>query len=173
MRLNLSAREKLEILYNLYEQPMYRIAFAILHIECQAEDAVSEAFIKIAENLDKIKNPDSEKTRYYIIKIIKNESINQYRRNKRESERYVSTESIADIEDNQMEREMEQAELEEVLNGVLLQIPEKYRKIMIMRCVYEMSFQEIAEKLNEKASTVRKQYERAKKMVLKVFKDSM
>lgn len=173
MRLNLSAREKLEILYNLYEQPMYRIAFAILHKECQAEDAVSEAFIKIAENLDKIKNPDSEKTRHYISRIIKNESINQYRRNKRESERYVSTESIADIEDNQMEKEMEQAELGEILDGVLLQIPEKYRKIMIMRCVYEMSFQEIAEKLNEKASTVRKQYERAKKMVLKVFKDFM
>lgn len=173
MKLSLSAREKLDVLYNLYEQPMYRVAYAILHNKCQAEDAVSDAFIKIAENLDKIKNPDSEKTRCYIIKIIKNESINQYRRNQRESERFVSTESIADIEDNQMESAMEQAELEDMLDGVLLKIPEKYRKIMIMRCVYEMSFQEIAEELNEKASTVRKQYERAKKMLLKAFGDSV
>lgn len=53
MKLNLSAREKLDILYNLYEQPMYRVAYAILHKKCQAEDAVSESFIKIAENLGK------------------------------------------------------------------------------------------------------------------------
>lgn len=173
MKLNLSAREKLDILYSLYEQSMYRVAYAILHTRCQAEDAVSESFIKIAENLDKIKNPDSEKTKHYIIKIIKNVSINQYRRNQRESDRYISTEDISEIKDSQIERNMEQAELKEVLNSVLMQLPEKYRKIIIMRCVHEMSFKEIAEKLNEKTATVRKQYERAKRLLLKVLKDIM
>ena len=34
--------EKLQYLYELYEQPMYRIAFAVLRSSSLAEDAVSE-----------------------------------------------------------------------------------------------------------------------------------
>ena len=40
-------KEKLHQLYALYEQPLYRIAYAILHQTEQAEDAVSDAFLKI------------------------------------------------------------------------------------------------------------------------------
>ena len=39
-----SAKEKLQTLYQIYEKPMYHIAYAILHHPQQAEDAVSEAF---------------------------------------------------------------------------------------------------------------------------------
>ena len=35
-------QEKLKLLYDIYEQPMYRIAYAILHHTEQAEDAVSD-----------------------------------------------------------------------------------------------------------------------------------
>ena len=173
MEINLSARKKLEILYNLYEQPMYRVAFAILNSSHQAEDAVSEAFIKIVENLDKIKYLDSEKTKHYIIKIIKNTSINQYRRNQREAEIFSMSDDFSDIEDYRMIKEMEQAETSGVIDDILLGISEKYRNIILMRCVYEMSFGEIAKSLNEKSATVRKQYERAKKMVLKELRDTI
>mgnify|MGYP000590374628 CR=1 FL=1 len=40
-------KEKLHQLYALYDQPLYRIAYAILHQTEQAEDAVSDAFLKI------------------------------------------------------------------------------------------------------------------------------
>ena len=35
-----SAKEKLQTLYQIYEKPMYHIAYAILHHPQQAEDAV-------------------------------------------------------------------------------------------------------------------------------------
>ena len=41
-------KEKLHQLYALYEQPLYRIAYAILHQTEQAEDAVSDAFLHIS-----------------------------------------------------------------------------------------------------------------------------
>ena len=47
-------KEKLHQLYALYEQPLYRIAYAILHQTEQAEDAVSDAFLKIISHLDQI-----------------------------------------------------------------------------------------------------------------------
>ena len=55
-------KEKLHQLYALYEQPLYRIAYAILHQTEQAEDAVSDAFLKIIPHLDQIESPDSPKT---------------------------------------------------------------------------------------------------------------
>ena len=39
--------QKLHSLYELYEQPMYRIAFAVLHSSSLAEDAVSDAFVTV------------------------------------------------------------------------------------------------------------------------------
>lgn len=54
-------QEKLKLLYDIYEQPMYRIAYAILHHTEQAEDAVSDAFLRILKNLKKIGDVRSEK----------------------------------------------------------------------------------------------------------------
>ena len=82
-------QEKLDQLYALYEQPMYRIAYAILHHTEQAEDAVSDAFLRIMKNLKKIGNVQSEKTKHYIVCIIRSTAINQYRQNQRDSERYT------------------------------------------------------------------------------------
>ena len=82
-----SAKEKLHILYQLYEKPMYHIAYAILHHTQQTEDAVSEAFCKVIRHLDKIGDPESPRTKQYIIRIIRNTAINQYRKNAREADR--------------------------------------------------------------------------------------
>ena len=50
---------KLQRLYELYEQPMYRIAFAVLRSSGLAEDAVSDAFVRIIKKLDRIGEADS------------------------------------------------------------------------------------------------------------------
>lgn len=83
-------QEKLDHLYNIYEQPMYRIAYAILHHTQQAEDAVSDAFLRIIQNLRKIGDVDSEQTKRYIIRIIRSTAINQYRKNQKESARWTA-----------------------------------------------------------------------------------
>ena len=83
-------KEKLHQLYALYEQPLYRIAYAILHQTEQAEDAVSDAFLKIIPHLDQIESPDSPKTKAFLIQVIRNTAINQYRKNAKDAERLTS-----------------------------------------------------------------------------------
>ena len=75
--------EKLKALYEVYEQPMYRIAYAVLHDQGLAEDAVSEAFLRLIGKLHKLSDCNSDRTKNYIIKVIKSTSINIYRRNKK------------------------------------------------------------------------------------------
>ena len=93
--------EKIRELYEIYEQPMFRIAYAVLHDSALAEDAVSDAFIRIIGKLDRLKAPDSPKTKQYIVKTIKSTSINIYRKNRRWNCQEMCSRRIPKILDRQ------------------------------------------------------------------------
>lgn len=65
-------RTKFEEIYHLYRDLMYVTAFSILHNEHDAEDAVHQAFIKVADNIKKIDDPKCPKSRFYIVAITEN-----------------------------------------------------------------------------------------------------
>lgn len=170
-------QEKLDQLYALYEQPMYRIAYAILHHTEQAEDAVSDAFLRIMKNLKKIGNVQSEKTKHYIVCIIRSTAINQrstainqYRQNQRDSERYtVWDDRILQVPSQKDDTEQLLANIteEETIAELLEPLNETDRQIILMRCEEELSFREIAERLSIQEAAARKRFERAKKALQK------
>ncbi|SEH61070.1 RNA polymerase sigma-70 factor, ECF subfamily [Ruminococcus flavefaciens] len=149
---------KLTTLYSLYEQPMYRIAYAVLHDEGLAEDAVSDAFIRILGKLHKFDDCRSAKTRSYIIKVIKSTSINIYRKNKRRFTEEVPIDDALQIADIRTDTEKKQQ-----VDNILSTLDEPDRSIVMMRCIREMSWREVAEKLSLTESNVRKRFERTKK----------
>lgn len=79
-------KTKFETLYSEYKEWMGTIAFSILHNKQDAEDAVHNAFVKIAENIKKVDDPLSKKTRSYIVTIIETKSIDIYRNKQRHPE---------------------------------------------------------------------------------------
>lgn len=150
--------EKLNSLYHIYEQPMYRIAFAVLHDQGLAEDAVSDAFIRIMGKLDKFDDCSSPKTKAYIIKVIKSTSINIYRKNKRKFAEEVPISEAMQIADTS-----QRADRSDNISGILGALNETDRNIVIMRCIKEMSWKEVADKLSLTESNARKRFERTKK----------
>ena len=158
-------QEKLKLLYDIYEQPMYRIAYAILHHTEQAEDAVSDAFLRILKNLKKIGDVRSEKTKHYIISIIRSTAINQYRQNQRDSERYtVWDDRILQVpnQKDDMEQLLANIAQEESIAEMLEPLNDLDRQIVLMRCEEELSFREIAERLSMKEAAARKRFERSR-----------
>lgn len=83
-------KTKFEILYSEYKEWMGVIAFGILHNTHDAEDAIHNAFVKIAENIKKIDDPLSQKTRAYIVTIIETKAIDIYRKKQRHPEVPIS-----------------------------------------------------------------------------------
>ena len=79
-------REKFEIIYNEYRKRMVSTAYSILHNHEDAEDAVHDAFIRIAKNMKSIDDPKSKKTLAYVITATKNNAINIFNKNKRNRE---------------------------------------------------------------------------------------
>ena len=75
----------LEQLYDAYEYKMHGIAYSILNNKGQAEDAVQDAFLKLIPHLGDINSVASVETKRSITYIIKNISIDIYRRHRKES----------------------------------------------------------------------------------------
>ncbi len=76
-------KRQFEILYTKYRQNMYAVAYSILHNTEDAEDAVHQAFIAIANNFEKIRQIPCQEIKAYIVVIIRNTSIDNYNRNKK------------------------------------------------------------------------------------------
>lgn len=72
-------KHKFEIIYEKYRDKLFAIANDILHNEHDAEDAVHYGFMRLAENISKIGDPDCPKTRGYIVTIVENRAIDVYR----------------------------------------------------------------------------------------------
>lgn len=167
-------QEKLDHLYHIYEQPMYRIAYAILHHTQQAEDAVSDAFLRIIQNLRKIDAVDSEQTKRYIVRIIRSTAINQYRKNQKESARWTTwDDKIMQIPDksDDIEQLLTNVIQEEAIATLLEPLGETDKQIVLMRCQEELSFREIASQLAIQEAAARKRFERAKKTIRKQRED--
>jgi RNA polymerase sigma-70 factor (ECF subfamily) len=163
-------QEKLQQLYQQYEQPMYRIAYAILHNTEQAEDAVSDSFLKVIRHIDKIAEVESPKTKQFMIQIVRNTAINQYRKNAKEAKRLVGiAEDVLQIpsETNEVEQFLSDIEQKETAEQFLEGLSETDREILRLRCEVELPFREIAQQLSMKECTVRKRFERAKKTIWK------
>lgn len=167
--MTIKENEKIRELYEVYEQPMFRIAFAILHNEQEAEDAVSDAFLRVIGRLDKIGDVKNDRTKKYMVKVIKSTSINIYRRNKQFfiKEMPIDNEAMQ-IPDSSpsVEKIIIDSENSRDLDRMLSKISSTDRRIVMMRCSDEMSWKEISGSLSMTESAARKRFERIKKRLI-------
>lgn len=78
---------------------MLYIADSILHDVHLAEDAVSEAFIKIINNLDKINPKDCYWTRGFVVIIVRNVALDMLRKQKKSKETMIDFDDSISYED--------------------------------------------------------------------------
>jgi len=169
---NASDSQKLEKLYERYEQKMYAVAFSILHNEWQAEDAVQDAFVRLLKNIRKLKDIDSPKSRAYVLHTIKTAAIDQYRRNQADSKNCTPIRDI-EIEDKQdeMMRIVVRIANQTALGQLLDSIPREYREVVIYRCLHRLSVKETAAVLEISEAAVRKRQQRALQKIKSMIGD--
>lgn len=159
----LSKRQKMEMIYELYEQKMFMTAYTILQDYQQAEDALQEACIKLSKHLDKLDDVTSNKSRNYIFLSIKDIAIDMYRKNQRNSNYSFS------VEDEKLEsfspttsiNEALQVENEIYINDLLNNLPDSYKEIIQDYYYKQLSITEIAVSLKISESAARKRLQRA------------
>ena len=146
-------RTKFEVIYRLYGELMFSVAFHILQNEKEAEDAVHHAFVKIIENISKISDPKSTKTRCYIVTIVERTSINIYHQKKRHP--ILPLEDWADGLTVEYEGSNE-------LARCMAKLPAHYRQVLLLKYHHGYTIKEIAKMLGMTQSSVASTLNRAK-----------
>ena len=146
-------RSKFERLYMEYRDLMYHVAFKYLHNEQDAEDAVHQAFVKIAEKIDKVDGTICARTQGYVITIVENKAIDMYRY----KEKHKTLELREDDEGIVIEYSGTNR-----LTECMAKLPVKYRTVLLLRHYHGLSPSEIAKKMGLSEANVKKIDHRAK-----------
>ena len=154
-------KNKFEDLYMKYRNDMYCIAFSILHNCEDAEDAVHDAFVSIANNFKKINKIPCQEIGYYFVTIVRNVSINLYNSNKRRNKYCEEFDDFKlPIDVNVFEKFDYQLLVEKIS-----EIPTIYRDIVYLYYYEEWTTKEISKVIKITPETVWKREERAKKLL--------
>ncbi|MSS91486.1 sigma-70 family RNA polymerase sigma factor [Eisenbergiella tayi] len=135
----------------------------MLHNEQDAEDAVHQAFVKIAENIKKIDNPVCPKTHGYVVTIVENMAIDQYRK----LQKHQTVELIDEIQGTAPHYEGDNA-----LTDCILKLPARYREMILLRYHHGYSVREIASMMGLSLPAAIKLDQRAKNKLKKLCEEA-
>lgn len=162
-------KTKFEVIYEKYHKLMFYVANQILKDNFLAEDAVHDSFVKFIENLDKIQDVNCHKTKRFVVIIVRNHAINTYNNRKKkwcipldEVQHMLFKEDFDDRILGNSHNDMN--ELGDI-GKVIIQLPGKYRDVVTLKFVHELSNREIATLLDINEANVRKRIERAKQKI--------
>jgi RNA polymerase sigma-70 factor (ECF subfamily) len=153
-----------------YERGVFLAAASILGNDADAEDTAQEAVLKAYRNLARFRQESKFSTWLFQI------AINEAKMKLRKDRRYLYQSIDAGLETNEGDyiptdfsdwREipseaLEQSELREALNAALKSLPEKYRSVLVLRDVQQMSIAETATALGISEENVKTRTSRAR-----------
>ena len=154
-----------------YKRPIFNLAYRMLLSEEEAEDAFQETFFKAYKSLDKYKINYSFFTWLYTVAL----NVCRNRRKKKWRYHFFSineplgddeklTWQVSDLKlapDVLLERKQEMALVSEAINT----LPEKYRVVIVLRYLEDMSYLEISEVVGLPLGTIKTQIHRGRKII--------
>lgn len=156
-------KTEFENIYYKYRQDMYKIAFNILRNEHDAEDAVHDAFLSLARNMDKISGRKCIQIRNYLIIIVRNSSYRIYNKRKKEICADEIDENIPDLQNVEIDIE-EKAEQQKLME-LIKTLDEKYADVLILKYFYDLPDKEIARSLGISLENAKIRLHRGKAML--------
>lgn len=122
-------------LYQRYRGLMYHVADNVLHNHHDAEDAVHQAFLTIAERIDDVDVTVEKRARSFVVTVAENKAIDLYRAKQRRA--------AEELDENVAGVEIEYTG-EDGLARCMAQLPPRYRELLILKYVHCYSFRETA-----------------------------
>jgi len=161
--------------YNLIQSLVYRMIFN----KEDVEDLTQEAFIKAFNSLHKFDREFAFST--WLYKIATNNCID-YLRKKKLTTFSIDKEISSDDDDLRFEipdeehkpdKRVMNEQREEIIKQAIDSLPEKYRKVILLRHKEEKDYEEIAEELDIPLGTVKAHLFRARELLNKYLKDKI
>lgn len=166
-------RAAFESLVELYKDRMYYFTLRMLHQAQEAEDAVQEIFLRVYANLDRYN--ETHKFSTWIYRIANNICIDRLRKRKpvysldagtNDSEGMDGYSMLQSKEDTP-EDQLVLSEIQDTVRAAIDKLPDKYRNVVILRYLHDMSLKEISEILDMPVTTVKTRVHRGREALRK------
>ena len=157
-------RSELADFYRENKSRLYMIAFSKLHNSEAAEDAVQEAFLRIADKPERFFGLNETEKQYFAGIVVRNIAVDYFRRDCRIGECDMEAELFEELplEDGVMGK----IAFEDMVEFIR-RLPEKKKNALILRVRYGMSTAEIAQALGISEPAARKRLSEAGKRIRK------
>jgi RNA polymerase sigma-70 factor (ECF subfamily) len=150
----------LDIHDQFYER-VRKFILASVRDDSVADDLVQDAFIRIQENMDSVK--DSSKVSSWIFRIAHNLCQDHFRARKKSSSHEEIHDGLVNLQETPLQKKVEQGEMSRCVQDQLNLLPESLRSVLIFADIMEFSHQEIANILGLSVENVKVRVHRARK----------
>ncbi|WP_348267135.1 RNA polymerase sigma factor [Edaphobacter paludis] len=167
-RVQAGERALYEIIMRRYNQRLYRVTRAILHDDTEAEDVMQDAYVRAYTHLSQFAGRSAFST--WLTRIAVHEALTRLRSRNRHPQVDV-TEYDGEISmkmpgtSSNPEYNASAAQLREFLEEAVLNLPESYRTVIMLRDIEELSTAETAEALDLTEENVKVRLHRGHGMI--------
>ena len=121
---------------------LFRISYRITGSRTKAEDLCHEAFIKYLQREEPF--PDLEQTKYWLIRVLKNISLNYEKKRAREKWAYGRLQKNAPQYSKATEQEFFKEQTRSIVQEALNKLPAKLRMVLVLKEYGALNYKEIA-----------------------------
>jgi RNA polymerase sigma-70 factor (ECF subfamily) len=161
-------RDKFEFLFHKYKNLMLYKAYDILKDYSLAEDAVSEAFLRVFKNLHKIDDPASPKSAAFVVTVVRNTALTMLSREKGFPQEEVAEDysDPLDLEGDALSR-LASDQILKLVDG----LGEDLKSVFLLKYAYDLSHKEIGKTLGITENNVTVRLHRAKKKLAVLLRE--
>lgn len=160
---------RFEQIYHQNKNLLYYCAYDILGDVQLSEDAVSEAFLALIQNMDKIAGNDAERTRSYLVIIVRNAARKICRSRKHEV--VTAPQELPDLTSIYLDIHAREAKAD--LFRLLQSLDEKYADVLLLKYYHHLKDREIAVSLGVSLAAVKSRLARGKRLLAEKLKEEM
>ena len=173
--ITISADDK-ELIYTLFKNNnkfFYYIANNILHNQHNSEDVLQDTFVKISENIERIKAMNPSQQISFCVIIVKNLSLNKLRDEKHTvtSEGNNLLNEYSAYNNASVDEKLIKEEKIHEIKKLIDLLPESDKKLLHLKWGMKMNYKEVANILNISEETAKKRGQRIIKKVKKLYEE--
>jgi RNA polymerase sigma factor (sigma-70 family) len=148
---------------------LMRIAWKIVLDQEIAEELCHDAYIKLYDRIHLF--PDTDQAKYWLIRVVKNQSLNYAKRKQRERRAYEKILLETRHHSDSVETQVLKQEDCSAIQRAMLKLPEAMRVILIMKEYAELGYKDIAQALNISESNVKVRMFRARQKLAQIMEE--
>lgn len=160
-----------ELVMRRHNRRLFRLARATLKNSADAEDALQEAYLCAYRSMAKFRGDSTLST--WLARVLLNECFGRLRRDARRqnviplanTHSEIVVDTMPDNDAENPDKALIRAEMRELIERKLDQLPAAFRTVFMLRSVEEMSVEETAQCLDIPEATVRTRHFRAKSLL--------